>query len=647
MKPAHQPDQATQPIQPAPETSQFQLLRERRFAPFFWTQFLGAFNDNVFKNAMLIMFTFGLLTGQQASDSTISLLNNVAQFLFILPFFLFSALAGELADHYEKSRLIRYIKLFEIGIMGLAALAFYFHSTAGLLAVLFLMGIQSAFFGPVKYSIIPQHLPRHELVGGNALIGAGTFLAILFGTLLGGLLCKLPSPGTWISATVIGLAVLGWWSSRHIPHASASNPEAVIRFNPWQGTLETLQFSRQIKSVFLSILAISWFWFLGAAYLTQLPLYARDVLYGDVGVVTLLLALFSIGIALGSLLCERLSGHKVELGLVPLGSIGLTVFGVDLFFTQGSMSPSGDLRGILAFIADPHGWRVAMDFIGIGVSGGLYIVPLYAFIQQRTPAQNRARTIAAINILNALFVVGAAAFGVVMLSVLSLSIPVFFFVLAVLNGAVAIAIYRTVPEFAMRFLVWLLSHTIYRVRHEGLHHIPEEGPAVLVCNHVSYVDALIIAGACRRPVRFVMHKPIYDLPVLNFIFRTGKAIPIHSKRVDPNTYETAFERIASELDAGEVVCIFPEGRLTSDGEIGEFRNGIEKILARNPVPVVPMALSGLWGSVFSHKGGHALTKLPRRFWSRVTLRAGEAVPAAQVSAASLATQVSTLRGNLR
>jgi 1-acyl-sn-glycerol-3-phosphate acyltransferase len=332
----------------------------------------------------------------------------------------------------------------------------------------------------------------------------------------------------------------------------------------------------------------------------------------------------------------------VELGLVPLGSIGLTIFGVDLYFTQSQLTADTELRSIWQFLADPYGWRVVIDFIGIGISGGLYIVPLYAFIQQRTPAENRARTIAAINILNALFVVGAAGFGMVVLGVFDTSIPVFFVLIALLNGIVAIAIYRTVPEFAMRFLVWLISHTLYRVRHIDLHNIPEEGPAVLVCNHVSYMDALIIAGACRRPVRFVMFKPIYELPILNFIFRTGKAIPIHSKTADPDAYQRAFDRISEELSAGEVVCIFPEGRLTTDGDMAPFKTGIEKIIARNPVPVVPLALSGLWGSLFSHYNGKALSKLPKRFWSRVTLISGAAIAPEHVSAVALQAQVRQL-----
>jgi len=356
-----------------------------------------------------------------------------------------------------------------------------------------------------------------------------------------------------------------------------------------------------------------------------------------------LLALFSIGIAVGSLLCERLSGHKIELGLVPLGSIGLTVFGVDLFFAH---SVSETTIGFMEFISIPANIRVLVDFVMIGVSGGLYIVPLYAMIQERSDPKKRSRTIAALNILNAAFMVVSAIFAMLFLSVMGLSIPEFFMVIAIMNAVVAWYIYRTIPEFLMRFIIWIITHTIYRVKHTNLHNIPDEGPAVIVCNHVSYMDAMIIAGACHRPIRFVMFKPIYNMPVLNFVFRTAKAIPIHSKSADPETYEAAFNKISEELNNEEVICIFPEGKLTTDGDIDTFKNGIEKILQRNPVPVVPMALKGLWGSFFSHKDGNALTRRPRRFWSKVELAAAPIVAPDDATAEVLENHVKSLRGDV-
>lgn len=619
--------------------SQFTLLKTRRFAPFFLTQFLGAFNDNVYKNSLMAMITFGLLS----TELDLSLMNNLGAMLFILPFFLFSAFAGQLADKYEKSFLIRRVKLLEIVIMCLGATAFYFSMTAGLMLLLFLMGTQSAFFGPVKYSIIPQHLDDHELVGGNALVEMGTFLAILLGTLVASVLATQNDGIIWISIIIIGISVLGYMMSRQIPSAPAANPQLQVRFNPFTETWRTIRYSQEQKSVFLAILAISWFWFLGAAYLTQIYGFAKDYLGGDQSVVMVLLATFSIGIAAGSLLCERFSGHKVELGLVPLGSIGLTIFGIDLFL-QPLPDLSSELISASQFLSVPTNLRVVADFLLIGVFGGFYIVPLYAMVQSRSVPEKRSQVIAAINIMNALFMVISAIVGIVVLGLFELTIPQFFLILAVLNALVAIYIYRTIPEFAMRFIIWILTHTMYRVRHIDLHKIPDEGPCVLVCNHVSFVDALLIGGACRRPVRFVTFKPIYNMPVLNFIFRTAKAIPIDSKKADPEGYEKAFQQIAHELNDGEVVCIFPEGKLTTTGEIDEFKNGISRILEDSPVPVIPMALRGLWGSFFSHKDRPALSQLPKRFWSKIDLIAGEKIAPEDASPEYLKLKVSELRG---
>ena len=619
--------------------SQFSLLRTRRFAPFFLTQFLGAFNDNVYKNSLMAMITFGLLS----STLDLSLMNNIGAMLFILPFFLFSALAGQLSDKYEKSYLIRRIKLLEIVIMCLGAIAFYFSMTAGLMLLLFLMGTQSAFFGPVKYSIIPQHLDNHELVGGNALVEMGTFLAILIGTLVASMLATQSDGILWVSAIIISVAILGYLVSRKIPSAPAANPDLKVRFNPFTETWRTINYSREQKSVFLAVLAISWFWFLGAAYLTQIYGFAKDYLGGDQSVVMVLLATFSIGIATGSLLCERLSGHKVELGLVPLGSIGLTIFGMDLFL-QSLPELGPELITAGQFLSSPSNLRIVADFLLIGVFGGFYIVPLYAMVQARSAPEKRSQVIAAINIMNALFMVVSAIVGIIVLGLLDLTIPQFFLILAVLNALVAIYIYRTIPEFAMRFIIWVLTHTMYRVRHIDLHKIPDEGACVLVCNHVSFVDALLIGGACRRPVRFVTFKPIYNMPVLNFIFRTAKAIPIDSRKADPEGYEQAFARIADELKNGEVVCIFPEGKLTTDGEIDEFKSGITRILTETPVPVIPMALRGLWGSFFSHKDRPALSQMPKRFWSKIDLVVGDSISPDQATPENLKLKVEALRG---
>ncbi|WP_272963286.1 MFS transporter, partial [Alcanivorax jadensis] len=562
--------------------------------------------------------------------------------LFILPFFLFSALAGQVADKYDKASLVRKIKFVEVCIMSAAAVGFFFDAVYFLLGVLFCMGLQSTFFGPIKYSIIPQQLDDKELVSGNALVEMGTFLAILLGS-ISGVLLKMDGVGDGVVAiTVVGLALLGYLAARGIPSAPAADDGLKINWNLWKETWHIVGYAREVKSVWMCVLGISWFWFLGAAYTTQLKVYVDDYLLGTDGLYAVLLGTFSIGIGLGSFLCEKLSGKRVELGLVPLGSIGLSVFGVDLFFSYAGLQGNGQVD-IAGFLQQAGGYRVLMDLLGIGVFGGFYIVPLFAFIQHRSNPKHLSRIIAANNILNALLMVGSAVAGIVLVGVLELTVPQFFLALALANVLVASYIYTVVPEFLIRLLVWMLTHTMYRVKHHGMEHIPDEGPCMLVCNHVSYVDALLLAGAIRRPVRFVMFKPIYDMPLLNYIFRTGKTIPIDSKTRNPVIYERAFVRIREELEAGEVVCIFPEGKLTDDGEVAEFRAGIEKIVADYPVPVIPMALSGLWGSFFSHKGGKALTRLPRRFWSRIKLAVGDAVAPEQVRADDLRERVMSLR----
>lgn len=621
------------------ERSQFSLLASRRFAPFFWTQFFGAFNDNVFRNALFLLIAFKS-TQMVAGRSDIFI--NIAAGLFILPFFLFSATAGQIADKFEKGRLIRIIKLVEILIMISAAVAFYLNNLVILLLLLFLMGTQSAFFGPVKYSIIPQHLKHNEIIGGNAMVEMGTFVSILLGTITGGVLSQLDRGVLMIGTTLCMVAVVGWLASRYIPVASPASSGLKINFNPVTQTLKTIRLAQKERSVFLSILGISWFWFLGVAYLTQLPNFTKEVLKSSESVVTMLLAMFSIGVGIGSLLCERLSGRKVEIGLVPLGSIGLSLFGFDLFL---SYTPPivENLMGIRQFLSTPGSFRVIADLILIGLFGGFYIVPLFALIQVRSKTEIRARIIAANNILNALFMVFSSIAAVLLIGFAKLSIPLFFLILSIANAAVAIYIYFLVPEFTMRFLIWILTHTMYRVKHIDLNTIPDEGPAVLVCNHVSYIDGLIIAGACRRPVRFVIYKPIYRLPVLHFIFRTGKAIPIVSQKEDLEAFENAFKEISLALDDGELVCIFPEGSLTKDGKIDKFRPGIEKIIKRNPVPVIPLALRGLWGSFFSHKDGKALSRSPKRFWSKIVLVGGKPVSPDMASANNLFNIVKALK----
>jgi 1-acyl-sn-glycerol-3-phosphate acyltransferase len=634
---------------PGAEASQFRLLRTRRFLPFFLTQFLGAFNDNLFRNAVVVSITFGATV----AGGDAGILSNVAQGLFILPFFLFSALSGQLADKYEKSGLIRKTRAAEVLLMCAGAIALYYGHVPVLLAVIFLQGVLATLFGPLKYSLMPQHLRQSELVGGNALVDAGTFLAILIGTIAGGLLAPTPHGATAAggdahlaaAVTMVAVAIVMYLCARAIPRAEATDPTLEVNFNPVSSTLEVVRFAAKTRSIFLSLLGISWFWLVGALILAQLPAYARDVLGGDKTVYTLLLAAFSTGTALGSLGCERLSGHKVEIGLVPLGSIGMTVCLLCLYFAHPDVHGAGATAVSWRTFLAAGGWSVALDCALIGVFGGLFIVPLYALILQRSSESHRARIIACNNIMNAGFMVLAALLAIVWLEVLHFSIPELFVLAAVLNAIVAAYIYTLVPEFLMRFLSWILVNVMYRIKLRGLENIPETGPALVVSNHVSFMDPLVIGGNVRRPIRFVMDHNIFNIPVLSFIFRTARAIPIAPAHEDPGALQKAFDQIDAELAAGEIVCIFPEGKLTKHGELNEFKKGVERILERRPVPVVPMALRGLYGSFFSrHEGKPAMTRPLRRFWSRIEVVVTAPVPGDDASAESLQKIVAGLRG---
>ncbi|MBS0367959.1 MAG: MFS transporter [Proteobacteria bacterium] len=638
---------SSQPDRPSSQSvrqphSQFGLLKEKRFLPFFLTQFLGAFNDNLFKNALVVLLTF-----QAANWTSIApaLLANLAAGIFILPFFLFSASAGQLADKYDKAYLTRLVKVLEIAIMLVALTGFLLHSLPVLFGALFLLGCHSTLFGPVKYALLPQHLREDELVGGNALIEAGTFVAILVGTLIGGLLASAEHGELWIAGGGLVVAIAGYLTSRGVPPAPAPDPELRVNPNPLTETWRNIGFARQNRTVFLAIMGISWFWLYGALFLAQFPAYAKSILGGGEGTVTLLLATFTVGIGLGSLLCEKLSGGHVEIGLVPFGSIGLTLFGLDLAWASPAVMPSGAPLPISDVLSQPGTLHVLLALTMLGVFGGFFIVPLYAMMQTRSAPAQRARVIAANNIVNALFMV-AGALGAGSLLSAGLSIPTLFGVAALMNAAVAIYIYKLVPEFLLRFVVWLLVHTVYRLRTDGIERIPEEGPALIICNHVSYVDALIIAAACRRPIRFVMDHRIFRWPLLSFVFRHGRAIPIAPVKEDPAMLEAAYTEVSRALTNGELVCLFPEGKITGDGELSPFRPGVTRILETNPVPVVPLALRGLWGSMFSRKDGTALPRpLRRGLFSRIELIAGAPLPAIAANVSSLQTVVAELRGD--
>lgn len=622
--------------------SQSRLLAERRFGPFFVAQFAGAFNDNVLKQAIVILFA---LTMSHAEAERVS---QLATALFIAPYFLLSATAGQLAEKMEKARLIRLTKLFELAIVIVAAVGLYLRSLPILLLSLTMLGLQSTLFGPVKYAILPQVLRPDELVGGNGLVEMGTYVAILVGQIAGAQLVAIEGVGPlWVSATMVVVALVGYAASRRIPPAPSRVPDLRIGWNVLGETWRVIRLAAEVRAVWLSILGISWFWLFGALVMIQLPIFVTTVIGGATSVMTLCLVLFSLGVGAGSLLCERLSRGRVELGLVPFAAIGLTVFGVDLYIATRGHAPRGTDLSWLEVTSDAAHWRMLFDFAALGGFGGLYSVPLFAVMQSRSAPEKRSRIVAANNVVNSLFIVSAAGLSFLGRNVLELTIPELFFAAALLNAVVAAYIFWLLPEFLLRFLTWLAMRVMYRLRIEGVENVPEEGPALIVANHVSFVDAFLVGAAIHRPTRFVMYYKIYRLPVLNWLFRWARAIPIAGKKEDEATMERAFAEVKKSLDAGEIVGIFPEGMITYTGEMNPFRPGVERILAASPVPVVPVALRGLWGSWFSRSDGRAMVKLPKRFWSKVEVVVGHPLPASEATSDRLFAEVKALRGDMR
>lgn len=622
--------------------SQFSLLTQRRFAPFFWTQFLGAFNDNVFKIALITILTYDAI---HWTNLDVGMLNQLIPGLFILPFLLLSATSGQLADKFEKAGMARNIKLLEIVIMIIAATGWMTHQLWLLITAVAGMGIHSTLFGPVKYAYLPQHLRKDELVGGNGVVEAGTFVGILLGEILGAVLVVHKPWGIELVAGItITIAILGWIASLRIPYSAPSEPELKITWNIFSETFRNISFSKQNRPVFLSLLGNSWFWFYGAIVLANMPLYAKDYLHGDHSVFVLLLTVFSFGIGAGSLLCERLSGHKIEIGLVPFGSIGLSVFGFDLYLASLSYTNTV-VVDMMGFMSQTGALRVLFDMIMIGIFGGLFVVPLFAVIQTRCDPKHLSRTIAGMNIMNALFMVVASLCGMLMLQS-GFTIPQIFMATAILNAIVAMYIFSLVPEFLMRFIAWLLIHTVHSVKGVNTESLPEEGAAILVCNHVSYMDAIVIMAYSPRPIRFVMDHRIFKIPFLSWIFRTAKAIPIAPAKEDPWTMEKSYIDIAKALHEGELVCIFPEGKLTATGDMNEFKGGVMKILERSPVPVFPMALRGLWGSFLTRDKGNSFGRsFSRGPFSKLELVVGKSLQPSEVTPLVLQEKVKALRGD--
>ncbi|MFM2275894.1 MAG: hypothetical protein RL211_1766 [Pseudomonadota bacterium] len=625
--------------------NQFALLQQRRFAPFFWTQFSGAANDNLFKFAFTVMVTYQL----SVSWLPPAMAGLVIGALFILPFLLFSATSGQLTDKYDKTAMIRFVKNLEVVIMLLAAWGFLSDSVPVLLGCTFLMGLHSTLFGPVKFAYLPQVLSERELTGGNGMVEMGTFVAILLGNIVGGLLVAIPGTGHRdVAIACVVLALAGRVVAGYIPSApAATDPGLKINWNPVSETWRNLRLAHGNLVVFRSLLGISWMWFFGAVFLSQFPSLAKDVLHGNEQVASALLVVFSIGIGTGSLLCEVLSRRQVEIGLVPLGAIGMSVFAIDLYFASRGL-PSSEVMSLGAFLAQPAHLRVMADLALLSLFAGLYSVPMYALIQLRSQPTHRARIIAANNILNALFMIASSIIAGLLLKS-GFTIPQIFLFTGLANAVVAFYIFMLVPEYLLRFVAWVLSHFVYRFKISGDEHIPAKGAAILACNHVSFVDAVLLMAASPRPIYFIMDHRIFQVPVLGWLFRLAKAIPIAPRAEDPVAYEAAFDAAAKVLSDGDLLAIFPEGNITRDGTLQEFKGGIMKILEHTSqqglsVPVVPMALSNLWGSFFSRveKGGAMVRPFRRGIFNRVGLSVGEAMSAGSVQPKLLRARVLAL-----
>ena len=633
------------------------VFKSPQFLPLFITQFLGAFNDNFFKNSLSIFIIFQSSTVLGLAPEKLIAISGA---IFIFPFFLFSALAGQFSDKFERSRLIRMTKILECVIMLVGAYGILTYNIGLLLVTLFFMGLQSSFFGPLKYSYLPQVFSNGDLVAANSFFQTGTFLAILIGTSLGGVAVSIKDsitwnvggkespflqitipPEWWASSSIFLIASLGYIASLFVLPVPKGEPDLKIRFEPLRSTILILKNAYKNRVTFLSILGSSWFWFLGACMLAILPHYGKNTLYVNEYTVTFFLTLFSVGVGLGSLLCKLFSGERLEIGLTPFGSLGMSFFAFLLFFIGGPKVLPSENQGILEFLQTFHGASVSLSLFFLSIFAGLYIIPLNTLIQSSCKKSEVSRMISSNNILNAIAII-CSSFFLIILYQLKLEAHEIFCVLAILNLIVAFFICKLIPEFFLRFLAWILTKIIYKFKVKGAENFPFKGPCLLVCNHITYVDWLFIASACRRPVRFVMDHKVFTLPFLNFVFKMGKVIPIAKNKENSEVMNKAFEKIKDELKKGHIVCVFPEGRLTKDGEIDSFRPGVEKLIKDTPVAVIPMALSGLWESLFSKKAS-PLGRFPGKLWKKVSLNVGEAIPPEQVTAIFLEEKVKQLQ----
>jgi len=587
--------------------SQFHLLTTRRFLPVFLVQVLGALNDNLFKNALLILMVYRL-----GSDGALDgkVMASAAAALFILPFVVFSALGGQLADKMDKAALIRWTKAAEVLAMGLGAFGLVTGNVAVMMGVLFLMGTQSAFFGPVKYSILPDHLAENELIGGNSLIEAGTFLAILVGTIAGGLIILADNGTYWISGATVGIAMIGFAGSFLVPTAPSRTPDLRIDPNLLRETVNIIGHVRKSRAIKLSILGISWFWLLGATFLSQFPAFAQSVFGGDQSVVTLFLVLFTIGIAVGSLACNKLLKGEVTAKYVPLGAVGMTLFILDLYFACHDRAfAGGDLIGATAFLSAPENWRILGDLFAIAIFGGLFIVPLYAILQTRSDAAHRSRTIAANNIVNALFIVIGALAATALLA-MGMDLPGIILILAISNGIVTVYVFGLLPDEMVKVVLKTILKICYRIEVTGRENYREAGPrAVIVVNHVSFLDAVLLAVYLPVKPMFAINTHIAQAWWVKPFLALIDAFPM-----DP-TNPMATKGLIKAVQEDRHCVIFPEGRITVTGALMKVYEGPGMIADKADAMIVPVRIDGAQYTPFSRLRG----KIRLRWFPKITI----------------------------
>jgi hypothetical protein len=617
----------------------FALFTQRRFWPFWGTNIMNLLNDNIFKNALIFLFSYQALSGDIVHAST---LINICAAVLILPYILFSGYAGQFSDKFDKALVIRCVKFFEILVVCLGCLGFYFESNALLISALFLLGTQSTFLNPVKYSFLPQHIPEAHLMRANGFLEMGSFFAIFIGTILGTLLMSYPDGNRYISVAILCVTAMGWIFCLKVPTTPSRDPNLKIEWNPFVENWAVLKLIAKDKTIFLTVLAIAWFWFFGSIFLSQIPSYTMLYLGGDKQVVSTLYSLFAISIGIGAMLCDRISTQQVEVGLIPFGMIGLTAAMFD--FTMRDATIVSQQYPLWAFIQHT-GIRPFIDTIAMGVFCGIYLVPLYTLIQKRTPIEMCSRVIAGNNIVGAFFMVMASVYAIVMVN-LDFTIADIFWYTSIATLLLTLGVLQAVPEFVIRFIAWILVNTLYRVEKEGLDKIPKDGPAILVCNHVSFLDPVLILAYTKRPVRFIMWYTYHNIPLIGWLFKKAKTIPIAGDKEDPSIKEKALKDAVAALRNGELVGLFPEGTLTKDGELGIFRGGILQILEKEPVPVIPIAVKGLWGSFFSCKHGRVMLHFPRNwFKNKIGIVAGEPLEPEEFTLDNCKDRIQELRGD--